>query len=118
MSNAAIAESLGCSVATVHKYIGSQTGRRRERSAKVEPLPAAMAPAAVLKITSRVVNLEGEAADYTLDTKSGVVLFQIRGGDGCVASVSFEQFEAFSLEIQDIRRRLELDGLLNGGEGV
>lgn len=108
MTNQDIANSLGVSVITVRRYIGSQPARRGGKTdIPMKPARAAVKPpAAALAVTNHQVSLTGEAAEYSLDTGSRLLVIQARGTSDCMA-VSLDSLDAFCLELQAVQRCLE-----------
>lgn len=109
MTNQDIADSLDTTVCTVRRYIGLQPGSRRRPDAAPGIDRAGKADAkiyAALTVTNRTLDLAGAVAEYSIDTKSGKVLFQVKGIDACM-EISFEQWPDFCLEVQGIERHLK-----------
>ncbi len=109
MTNQDIADSLDTTVCTVRRYIGLQPGSRRrpDTAPGIDRTGKADAKIdAALTVTNRTLDLAGAVAEYSLDTKSGKVLFQVKGIDACM-EISFEQWPDFCLEVQGIERHLK-----------
>ncbi len=107
MTNQDIANSLNASVITVRRYIGTQPGRGSGRKGPPAKAADTTEPTPALAVSNRLTYLEGAVAEYTVDTKSETVLFQAKGTEACIG-ITFDQWEAFSLEVQAIHRHLSV----------
>ena len=110
MTNTDIAQALGCSYQTVHKYIGAQPSRgglyarsihpvskNEEQEPEYEP---------VLPVVNSVTYLSGEACEYEVDSRSKRVNIKGKGGEGAIA-IGFDSIELFADEIAAICRNLK-----------
>lgn len=109
MSNKEIAKQLDVTTGTIYRYIGAQPSRRwgRENRAghTAQELTDTAPKQEPLSVVNQVTYLEGVVSLFTVDLQSGIVLLQVKGTEDCI-TVSFEQWESFSLEIQAIQRQL------------
>ena len=109
MSNKEIAEQLDVTAGTVYRYIGAQPSRRWGRNNRagqtVQELTDTATKQDPLSVVNQVTYLEGVVSLFTVDLQSRIVLLQVKGTEDCI-TVSFEQWESFSLEIQAIQQQL------------
>lgn len=113
MTNADIAEALGCTAVTVRRYIGPQPGRnwggyrsRAARPAEAAEAPKAEASPACLAVTNSVVYLQGVAAEYAVDAGKRRVNFMLPGME-TFACLDFDKWPDFAREVAAVARKLD-----------
>lgn len=106
MTNQDIANALGISYSTVHKYIGVQSTRGGRIASKM-PRENSRQDIKTLPILSRTTTFKGVSTQYVVDEDKKTVSIISADDESSWVTIRFDDFRAFCDEVQAVGGYLE-----------